>query len=89
MEKGPKPAAEIPERVGGTDQQIGEIDWSNDPGRRDWGANQDGPKMDRRKRFTIRLRDEWLEGGHSLSQLSDFCSAVQIVCDSSTGRDAR
>jgi hypothetical protein len=45
------------------------------------------PNMDRSKRFTIGLRDEWLEQGHRLNQLSEFCSMVKMVHGSSVGQD--
>jgi hypothetical protein len=37
-------------------------------------------KMDRRRRFTISLFDEWLKGGYPLKELSDFCSVVNTAC---------
>ena len=45
------------------------------------------PTIDRSKRFTIGLCDEWLEQGDCLNHLSDFCSTVKMVCGSSAGQD--
>ncbi len=47
------------------------------------------PNMDRRKRFTIGLRDEWLERDHRLNHLLEFCSIVKMVRGSSAGQDGK
>ena len=37
------------------------------------------PSVDRPKRFTIKLTDDWLKRGTPLTELSDFCSVVTRV----------
>lgn len=37
------------------------------------------PSMDRRKRFTITLKDEWLKRGKRLPSLSRFCETAKII----------